>query len=231
MRKLFGLRKYGNIVLNRGMTTRAGTCGPGSATSSPARPTAGPGAIVAPGRGAQRRPALVLPAGLDLQVGRAGDERHGERGGDRVDRDLPPNTCTIAPVMSRTDQPDEHPHHTRRVCRNVAPPAQLLPCAVDVAAIIGVFERGPLDTPVRVASWPQVQATFGDFIPNGIGAYASRDGLTTGPRRLGRAGRRTVADDDPTGAQPADRQSSIVDDSPGWCQAPGRRSNRAMGQA
>jgi hypothetical protein len=95
----------------------------------------------------------------------------------------------------------------------VPPPAQLLPCAVDVAAIIGVFERGPLDTPTRVASWPQVQATFGDFIANGIGAYAMKGWLDNGGRvayvvRVAAPARTTTS----TGVQPADRQASIVGD-------------------
>lgn len=101
--------------------------------------------------------------------------------------------------------------------QTVAPPATLNPVAVDVAAFLGVFERGPLDTPTRVASWPQVQATFGDFILNGIGAYALKGWLDNGGRaahvvRVAAPQRVTK----PLGSQPADRQSSVLEDLTGF---------------
>src|SRR3954449_1576389 len=64
----------------------------------------------------------------------------------------------------------------------VDPPAELDPVAVDVAGFAGVFERGPLDRPVRIASWPQFEATFGSFVRNGIGAYALKGWLDNGGR-------------------------------------------------
>jgi phage tail sheath protein FI len=44
----------------------------------------------------------------------------------------------------------------------------------DVAAFVGIAERGPLHKPTRVESWEQFQATFGGFIPNGYLAYAAK---------------------------------------------------------
>lgn len=93
----------------------------------------------------------------------------------------------------------------------VDPPAGLDPVAVDVAAFVGVFERGPVDVPVRIASWPQVQATFGGFIPNGIGAYALKAWVDNGGRvahvvRVAAPLRQSHA----VGVQPADRRSSLL---------------------
>jgi hypothetical protein len=94
----------------------------------------------------------------------------------------------------------------------VDPPAVLDPVAVDVVAVLGVFERGPLNTPVRIASWPQFQATFGDFIANGIGAYALKAWVDNGGRVAWVV--RIAAPQHlsgPLGAQPADRRSSFLD--------------------
>jgi uncharacterized protein len=42
----------------------------------------------------------------------------------------------------------------------------------DVAAFIGIAERGPVHQPIRVNSWAQFQAACGGFLPNGYLAYA-----------------------------------------------------------
>ena len=94
----------------------------------------------------------------------------------------------------------------------VDPPAELDPVAVDVAGFVGVFERGPLDRPVRIASWPQLEATFGTFVRNGIGAYALKGWLDNGGRiahvvRVAAPPHETALQNV---AQPADRRSSIV---------------------
>ena len=94
----------------------------------------------------------------------------------------------------------------------VDPPAELDPVAVDVAAFVGVFERGPIDEPVRVASWPQIEATFGSFVLNGIGAYALKAWVDNGGRvahavRIAAPAHTTKL----AGVQPADRRSSFVD--------------------
>jgi hypothetical protein len=94
----------------------------------------------------------------------------------------------------------------------VDPPAELDPVAVDVAGFVGMFERGPLDRPVRIASWPQFEATFGTFVRNGIGAYALKGWLDNGGRIAHVV--RVAAPQHETAlrnvAQPADRRSSIV---------------------
>jgi phage tail sheath protein FI len=44
----------------------------------------------------------------------------------------------------------------------------------DIAAFVGIAERGPLHTAVPVQSWRQFQATFGSFIAEGYLAYAAK---------------------------------------------------------
>jgi hypothetical protein len=94
----------------------------------------------------------------------------------------------------------------------VDPPAELDPVAVDVAGFVGVFERGPLDRPVRIAAWPQFVARFGSFVRNGIGAYALKGWLDNGGRiaHVVRVAAPPHATALQNVAQPADRRSSIV---------------------
>ncbi len=54
----------------------------------------------------------------------------------------------------------------------------------DVAAMVGVAERGPLDTAVPVESMRQFGAHFGGFIEGGYLAYAARGFFANGGRRL-----------------------------------------------
>jgi len=42
----------------------------------------------------------------------------------------------------------------------------------DIAGFVGIAEKGPLNSPVRIESWKQFQATFGTYIPQGYLAYA-----------------------------------------------------------
>jgi phage tail sheath protein FI len=42
----------------------------------------------------------------------------------------------------------------------------------DIAGFVGIAERGPLNTPVRIESWKRFWAVFGGFIPQGYLAYA-----------------------------------------------------------
>lgn len=44
----------------------------------------------------------------------------------------------------------------------------------DIAAFIGISERGPIHQPTPVNSWEQFQSTFGNFLPNGYLAYAAK---------------------------------------------------------
>ncbi|WP_087135252.1 phage tail sheath family protein [Caballeronia arationis] len=53
----------------------------------------------------------------------------------------------------------------------------------DVAAFVGIAQRGPLDTPVPVESMRQFSAQFGDFIGGGYLAYAVRGFFDNGGLR------------------------------------------------
>ena len=53
----------------------------------------------------------------------------------------------------------------------------------DVAAFVGIAERGPLHTAIPVQSWRQFQAYFGDFTGAGYLAYAVRAFFENGGRR------------------------------------------------
>ena len=46
------------------------------------------------------------------------------------------------------------------------------PLRTDIAAFVGIAERGPLHTPVPITTWAQYQSTFGNFIEQGYLAYA-----------------------------------------------------------
>jgi hypothetical protein len=95
--------------------------------------------------------------------------------------------------------------------RFVEPPPPVAPVAIDVPAFVCVCERGPLDTPTRIGSWPAFVATFGTFIVNGLGAYAVKAFFDNGGRVcwIVRVAAPAVVTG-PNGAQPADRLSSIV---------------------
>lgn len=54
----------------------------------------------------------------------------------------------------------------------------------DVAALVGMAERGPLDTPVPLESMRQFSSHFGGFIEGGYLAYAARGFFENGGRRL-----------------------------------------------
>lgn len=54
----------------------------------------------------------------------------------------------------------------------------------DVAGLVGLTERGPLDTPVPVESMRQFHAHFGGFIEGGYAAWAARGFFENGGRRL-----------------------------------------------
>ncbi len=52
----------------------------------------------------------------------------------------------------------------------------------DIAAFIGIAERGVLHTPTRVNSWAQFNALFGGFIPGGYLAYSVKAFFENGGR-------------------------------------------------
>ncbi len=91
------------------------------------------------------------------------------------------------------------------------PPPVIEPARVDVPVLVCVTERGPVDTPVRCASWTRFAAVYAGFIPNGLGAYAAKAFFDNGggPAWVVRvaAPERTSAT---SGAQPLDRSRSIV---------------------
>ena len=87
----------------------------------------------------------------------------------------------------------------------------------DIAAFIGIAERGPLHRPQRVRSWEQFAATFGGFIRCGYLAYAAKAFFENGGQILyGVRVAAPVASAQASGAQPADRGSSIVDSADGF---------------
>src|SRR5438132_9805874 len=87
------------------------------------------------------------------------------------------------------------------------------PTGIDIPVFVVVAERGPLDQPIRIASWPQFLSTFGTFIATGFGAYAAKAFFDNGGRacwvvRVAAPELKTTTN---LGApQPLDRLSSIV---------------------
>ena len=80
-----------------------------------------------------------------------------------------------------------------------SPPAA--PLRTDIAAFVGIAERGPVDVPVPVESWQQFVSWFGGCIGTGYLAYAVRGFLENGGRRCWEV--RVASADPQTGAVPA----------------------------
>ncbi|HTS31291.1 MAG TPA: hypothetical protein VMH81_35705, partial [Bryobacteraceae bacterium] len=81
----------------------------------------------------------------------------------------------------------------------------------DVAAFIGIAQRGPLDQPIACTTFAQFQATFGTYLPNGYLAYAAQAFFQNGGQKF--YGVRVAAPKSETvtaGPQPADGSASIV---------------------
>jgi uncharacterized protein len=70
-----------------------------------------------------------------------------------------------------------------RIERTDSARAEPLVLRTDIAAFVGLAERGPLDTPVAVESWRQFQAHFGERIATAYLAYAVRGFFDNGGRR------------------------------------------------
>ena len=94
-------------------------------------------------------------------------------------------------------------------------PAGIAAIGTDIAAFLGIAERGPLHRPTPVNSWKEFQSTFGNFLPNAYLAYAAKAFFDNGGQKLYGvrvaapvAGATTVTSPP---VQPADRLSSIVD--------------------
>jgi hypothetical protein len=83
----------------------------------------------------------------------------------------------------------------------------------DVAAFVGVAQRGPLHRPVAVESWTQFQSAFGSFLPNAYLAYSAKAFFENGGQRLYGvrvAAPRASTTTDTATPQPADGSASIV---------------------
>ncbi len=91
------------------------------------------------------------------------------------------------------------------------------PLRTDIAAFIGVAERGRLDVPVRVNSIEQFRSEFGELIPNALMAYAVKAFFENGGRLCSvvRVAAPLVAAD-AIGVQPPDRASSLVTSTNGF---------------
>jgi uncharacterized protein len=62
------------------------------------------------------------------------------------------------------------------------------PARVDVCGFVGLCERGPLDTPVRLTTWAQFRSVFGEFrgaglIPYAVKAFFDNGGPLCSPTR------------------------------------------------
>ncbi|MFQ5857717.1 MAG: phage tail sheath subtilisin-like domain-containing protein, partial [Anaerolineae bacterium] len=83
----------------------------------------------------------------------------------------------------------------------------------DIAAFVGIAERGPLHEPTRVDSWEQFRSAFGGFIPNGYLAYAAKAFFENGGQTcyvVRVAARVASTQTDPGVSQPADGTASVV---------------------
>lgn len=88
----------------------------------------------------------------------------------------------------------------------------------DIAAFVGIAERGPVDEAVRVSSQAQFAAAFGSYLRGGYLAYAAKAFFENGGRTCHVV--RVAAPAHTTAtrvvAQPPDRGSSLVEDTTGF---------------
>src|SRR5437588_121376 len=90
---------------------------------------------------------------------------------------------------------------------------QIGPIRTDIAAFVGIAERGPLHAPTPVTTWEQFQSAFGNFIPQGYLAYSVKAFFENGGSRchvVRVAGGTAATATDNAAIQPADGHSSIV---------------------
>ena len=83
----------------------------------------------------------------------------------------------------------------------------------DIAAFVGIAQRGPLHQPTPVNSWKQFQANFGSYIADGYLAYVANAFFQNGGQRMYtvRVAAPPVGTDiDPSVAQPANGSASVV---------------------
>jgi len=91
------------------------------------------------------------------------------------------------------------------------------PLRTDIAAFVGIAERGPVDSPARIVSWQQFQSVFGNFIANGFLAYSVKAFFENGGRecRVVRVAA-PVATSATAGAQPPGGEASVVASTAGF---------------
>src|SRR5262245_44731563 len=149
---------------------------------------------------------MGVGAGLALQVGGPVLQCHHQRGGLGNDRDRGGSREARGGLMPVYTVPGVR-FETVDADRATVDPAR-----VDITAFVGVAERGPLDTPVRLESWEQFTSTFGSFRPVGMLAYAVKGFFDNGGRtcHVIRVAAPEVALTLAAGPQPADRRSSVV---------------------
>jgi uncharacterized protein len=91
--------------------------------------------------------------------------------------------------------------------------ARINPVRTDIAAFIGIAERGPVQSALAVTTWEQFQSLFGNFIPQGYLAYSVKAFFENGGRRchiVRVAAKGAATELDGKVAQPADGHSSFV---------------------
>lgn len=91
--------------------------------------------------------------------------------------------------------------------------SQIASVRTDIAAFIGIAERGSVQTPVPVTTFQQFQSTFGNFISQGYLAYSAKAFFENGGDRcyIVRVAADVVSTSIDSGAvQPADGHSSFV---------------------
>ncbi|HEY3342992.1 MAG TPA: phage tail sheath C-terminal domain-containing protein [Anaerolineae bacterium] len=90
------------------------------------------------------------------------------------------------------------------------------PTRTDIAAFIGIAERGPVHAPLRLRSWQQFQSVFGNFIADGYLAYCVKAFFDNGGDicfgvRVAAPSVRTQT----SGVQPVDGSASVVSSADG----------------
>ena len=81
----------------------------------------------------------------------------------------------------------------------------------DIAAFIGIAQRGPVNQPMPVTTFAQFQAAFGSYLPNAFLAYAAQAFFQNGGQKLyGVRVAAPAAETTTSGAQPAGGAASIL---------------------
>lgn len=91
------------------------------------------------------------------------------------------------------------------------------PVRTDIAAFLGIAQRGPLQQATPVTTWQQFQASFGQFIPQGYLAYTVKAFFDNGGARcqVVRVAAPSISTTS-SGPQPADGSASMVASAAGF---------------